>query len=570
MTGSLPSRVEHVVVLMLENRSFDNLLGFLPHPDENFEGLAGAEAAFNERSDGTRVSATPDGVPHGVDPDHSHAAALEQLGAFGGVAANGGFVRNYERRVATFGEEAKWAAAADAGDVMRCLDPATHSPVLSRLALEFAVCQAWFCSVPGETWPNRNFAHAATSDGTVDIEVGFYYDRTIFEHLEKGGASWRVYYDGTPQVWCFRRLWRARTILDFLHRRPARIGRWYEMPAFFRHVAAGDLPSYAFVEPSHNRYFRDGHRARTNSQHPGNNKAGDADFKAGEQLVKDVYQSLLDRPELFARTLLVIVYDEHGGLYDHVHPDGVVAPGDPVFRGLFRRVGRHVRAWFDRRNRRPRNRSFDFRRLGARVPAVLVSPWIEPGTLVTKTLDHASIPSTLRALFVPESKPLTKRDREALPFHDVVLSPRREPRPNPRAGPPAEGSGVPLPDLDETSTVERIAADARPARAAPPPAGARADRAGPEEPPEPAPTELEDELHELEDRVRTTLERRPAVRLRRLGVRAADRVRRAAGRPAREAPAPAPAPAARGARPVEAPDVFAEAAAAARRGRAPR
>lgn len=555
MSASQSPRVEHVVVLMLENRSFDNLLGFLAHPDPRFDGVDPA-TCFNARGDGTRVYATSDGVPRGVDPDHSHEGALEQAGAFGDVAANGGFVRNYERRIPTLEPDQEWVAAADAGDVMRCLDPMRHSPALARLALDYAVCQAWFCSVPGETWPNRNFAHAATSDGAVNIEAGFFWDRTIFEHIESRGAGWHVYYDGTPQVWCYRRLWRTRTILDFLHRRPARIGNWYEMPAFFEHVAAGRLPSYSFVEPSHNRYFRDGHKARTNSQHPGNNKGDDRDFRAGDQLVKDVYQALLDRPELFARTLLVIVYDEHGGLYDHVPPAVGVPPADPIFRGLVRRIGRHVRAWFDKRNKQARNRSFDFRRLGVRVPAVLVSPWIEPGTLVTKTLDHASIPATLRALFAPDLRPLTRRDAAALTFHDVVLTPRAAPRPNPRR--PGAGDGPegdpPLPDLDPGSSAEDLAGRARAAMArSVAPAAAPAGQPGP---PGPPPTDLEVELHELEEQVHDALRRRPSVLVDRLRSRLPGRLR-----------APAPAPAPRGARATGAGDPFAAAAAAARRRR---
>ncbi|MGH9178741.1 MAG: alkaline phosphatase family protein, partial [Acidimicrobiales bacterium] len=505
MGASQSSRVEHVVVLMLENRSFDHVLGFLEHPDQRFDGLRGGEH-HNVRSDGTPVPATDDGEPRRVDPDHSHEGALEQIGPFKDVPANGGFVRNYETRIPTLGDE-PWAKEADAGDVMRCLHP-DKSPVLTRLALEFAVCHAWFCSVPGETWPNRNFAHAATSDGTVNIEAGFFYDRTIFEHLTKAGATWHVYYDGTPQIWCYRKLWRARTIIDFVMRRPARIGRWYEMPSFFEHVAAGTLPNYSFVEPSHNRYFRDNHKGRTNSQHPGNNKEDDADYRGGEQLIQDVYQALLDRPQLFATTLLLIVFDEHGGLYDHAPPPVGVPPGDPIFRGLIRRIGRHVRAYFDRKNNQRRNKSFDFKRLGVRVPAVLVSPWIEPGTLVTACFDHASIPATLRALFCPDLKPLTDRDRDAATFHQVVVTPRSEPRPNPRGG---GVDGAPLPDFDPAATAETVAAEVRAHRTARagPPTARRAVTA--EAPAEAPPTDLEVELRKLEEDVNRRLNRRPAV-----------------------------------------------------------
>jgi phospholipase C len=125
--------------------------------------------------------------------------------------------------------------------------------------------------VPGETWPNRNYAHAATSDSTVNIEAGFYYDPTIFELLAKHGSTWRIYYDGPPKVWYFRRLWRTRTIFDFLLRRKAKIGNWFEFPAFLEHVAAGDLATYSFIEPAHNRFGSPpGAPRRTNSQHPGN------------------------------------------------------------------------------------------------------------------------------------------------------------------------------------------------------------------------------------------------------------------------------------------------------------
>src|SRR5436190_17809549 len=137
------SRIEHVVVLMLENRSFDHLLGFLQHPNANeFDGVP--PGSHNVDASGTAIPATADGVPHGLDPDHSHEAALVQLSGVGNVPDNGGFVKSYETRVDTFkGRHDHWVASAAGRDVMRCLDPAQHSPVLSTLAAEFAVCDAW-------------------------------------------------------------------------------------------------------------------------------------------------------------------------------------------------------------------------------------------------------------------------------------------------------------------------------------------------------------------------------------------------------------------------------------------
>jgi phospholipase C len=434
MGVSTNPRIEHVVVVMMENRSFDHMFGFLPHPDPDFEGLIGKDM-FNEFPVGTPLRATSGGVPIDIDPDHSHAGAKEQIEGFGSVPYNGGFVRNYEAR-----------RSGDGPKVMQCLDPPTACPVMSTLALEFAVCDAWFSSVPGETWPNRNFAHAATSDSSVNIEFGFFYDPTTFEQIAKAGGTWHVYFDGTPEVWCFRRLWRTRTIIDFLLRRPARIANFYDMPDFYGHVEKDCLPNYSFIEPKHNR-FNERTNDSTNSQHPGNNCENIDDFQAGEQLIKRIYQSLAAQPDLFARTLLVILYDEHGGFYDHVKPSGSVPPGDPVYRGLTRRIGRFVRALVDWHKRAATTPPFDFTTHGVRVPAVLVSPWIEPGTRVSKCFDHSSVPATLRDLFARGAQPLTDRDAQANTFHDVVDTPRQQPR-GP-VGPAGTPGGAPdaLPDL---------------------------------------------------------------------------------------------------------------------------
>lgn len=396
---------------MFENRSFDHLLGYLPHSDPSFEGLAGS-AHYNVSGSGARVETSSDGTPELAAPDHSHHGVTLQLGPFGDVPFNGGFVRSYELHAGT-----------TAGPrVMRCLDPMRHCPVLAGLASAFAVCDAWFSSVPGETWPNRNFAHSATSDGTANIELGFYYDRTIFEQLAGAGASWRIYHDGPPQAWCFRNLWRRPNWLERLRGRQATIGNWYTQREFFQHVGADELPAYAFIEPAHVEMDFGGTRVRSNSQHPDHNHASARDFEAGEDLMRKVFASLVARPEVFAKTLLVITYDEHGGFYDHVRPPAATPPGDLLMRGWSRRVLRlmHALAARVRGQIRSYDDEFDFTRLGVRVPTVLISPWIRPGTVVHTQLEHASIPATLRALFAHGSTSLTRRDRAAKTFHHVV------------------------------------------------------------------------------------------------------------------------------------------------------
>jgi phospholipase C len=440
--------IDSVVVLCLENRSFDHMLGWLEHPDPRFAGLRTGGPHTNPGwAGGAAVPATADArrvLPCG--PDHSHDAVMEQLGVVGvGAlrrATNSGFVSSYERKarglappafggllaplLGRFVDRKQPADAAGAGRgalVMRC-QPPERVPVLSRLALEFAVCDHWFCSVPGETWPNRNYLHAATSDGETNIELRPYTDCTIFEHLEAHGADWRIYHDDTPQVWAFPALWDT----------PARHARWHPLEHFARDVAAGGLPAYTFIEPNHRPPFHTldhlplpgSPPELSDSQHPENNlvseaaydgfddDAVDTDFARGERLVAQVYEALRAVPEVFARTLLLITYDEHGGLYDHVPPPtDVPPPGDG-------------QAWWTRLVRGIWHREavpFDFTVLGPRVPAVVVSPLVPRGTLDQRVHDHASVPATLRALFAPAAPPLTGRDRWSTPFADLATLP---------------------------------------------------------------------------------------------------------------------------------------------------
>jgi phospholipase C len=274
--------------------------------------------------------------------------------------------------------------------MMRCQSPESVS-VLSTLALEFAVCIRWFCSAPGETWPNRNFLHAATSDGETNIEVCPYADRTIFEQLEEDhGREWHIYHDDTPQVWAFPRLWD----------RGDRHARWFPLEEFARHVETGQLPAYSFLEPNHRPPLHTLDHAPligtpdiSNSQHSENNLVsnasydhfvpGDTDFARAEVLIAHIYEALRSRPEVFERSLLVMTYDEHEGFYDHVPPPtGVPSPGNPP--GW---LGRLIACLIHKKST-----SFDFTMLGPRVPAVVVSPYVAAGKVDGTVRDQASAP----------------------------------------------------------------------------------------------------------------------------------------------------------------------------------
>jgi phospholipase C len=435
--------VEHVIVLALENRSFDHMLGFLQHPDPRFDGLRGDGPYENPGwRGGPSAPAEPAAkavIP--VGPDHSHDGVMEQLAIRGiGPArrpTNQGFVTSYERKCrglappkfgGLLGPLLNWWAQRKANDstviencgplVMHC-QPPENVPVISTLALEFAVCTRWFCAVPGETWPNRNFLHAATSDGETNIELRPYTDRTIFELLEEDyDREWHVYHDDTPQVWVFPRLWD----------RADRHARWFPLEEFARHVETGQLPAYSFLEPNHRPPLHTldhapviGTPSLSNSQHPENNLVsntsyehfvpGDTDFTRAESLIADIYEALRAHPEVFERSLLLITYDEHGGFYDHVPPPtGVPSPGDPP-----NWLGRLLSGLMYRKSA-----SFDFTMLGPRVPAVVISPYITAGRVDDTVRDHASVPATLRALFASDAAPLTRRDAWSPPFHTLL------------------------------------------------------------------------------------------------------------------------------------------------------
>lgn len=356
---TIHDKVQHVIVVMLENRSFDNMLGWTFNPAEMPPG-----------DEASPVLA--------VDPDHSHVGAMWQL--LGGPEpptipppaptsplTMSGFATSYGRQ------------GGDGPLVLHGFHR-EQVPVLSQLASDFAVCTRWFSSLPGQTWPNRNFAHAATSDGEVDIVVRLYSNRTIFQQIEDAGGTWRVYHQGPAQIWCFPALWP----------RPFK-NRFDDHEDLLNDIRNNELPQYAFVEPDHGLIFRDALDS-SNSQHPANNTKDDRDFLAGERLVLSIYDALTRNPAVFAKTLLVVTYDENGGFADHVPPPAATPPDG---KG-------HQR--------------FGFNLFGVRVPTVLVSPWIPVDTIDGTTYDHSSIPRSLRELFAPTARPLTARDASAPSF----------------------------------------------------------------------------------------------------------------------------------------------------------
>lgn len=370
-------QIDHIVVLMLENRSFDSMLGTLYPAGPGFDGLTGGES--NPAADGTPVAVwnapgtdTATMTIPAPDPGELWTDINQQI--FGAAlpspaaaATMRGFVQNY-------GAQAPAPAAPSA--VMHYLTP-EQVPVISSLAREFAVCDCWHAAAPCQTWPNRFFVHTATANGYENNAPSHfpYLMPTIFDRLSEAGQGWKIYFHDVPQALTLTRLWEHIEGLRFYNE--------------FRDDAAnGTLPAYSFIEP---RYFPD--LSLPNDEHPPHV------VTLGEQLIADVYNCLRGRPA-WTKTLLIVTYDEHGGCYDHVPPPAAAPPG-PVATAPF---------------------AFD--RYGVRVPAVLVSPFIKPGTVLRAPaggppFDHSSIVATLRRRFALGA-PLSQRDRAAPDLADVL------------------------------------------------------------------------------------------------------------------------------------------------------
>lgn len=370
-------KIKHVVVLMMENRSFDSVLGTLYSPEERpeFEGLTGNET--NPLQGGGDIQTWGDGKTDAKsmsiptpDPGELFTDINMQLFGLNGKPgseppAMNGFVNNYVRQKDQPADQYQPEA------IMHHYNP-TQLPVLSTLARQFAVCDGWFASAPCQTWPNRFFLHCATAAGYENNSPAHfpYMMESVFNRFNDP-KSWKIYFHDFPQSLTLTRLW---THLDRF--------RFFE-EEFVEDAKEGKLPSYTFIEP---RYFPD--IKLPNDQHPPHHVG------MGEDLIAEVYNALRANEEAWKKTLLVILYDEHGGIYDHVPPQKAVPPD----------------------NSHPQPFAFD--RYGVRVPAVLVSPYIQAGTILKKPadslypFDHTSVIATLRKWF-SLGAPLTHRDAVA-------------------------------------------------------------------------------------------------------------------------------------------------------------
>jgi phospholipase C len=339
--------VDHIVVLMLENRSFDHVLGYL-----SLEGgrtdVDGLRRGLENRYRGKTYRPYRAGSTYlmkGQDPCHGGECVDEQL-----ANGNGGFAANYlttrtdpkvpKRPVVAMGYHT-----------------AAQLPVYDYLAKTYCVCDRWFCSVRGSTFPNRLYAVGGRAEGSRDNKKPPTYDVPAFvRELDKAGASWRWYTPELfPGIWAIDRSYLLKTIDNI---------RPFSSPVsrldFFSAAQRGTLPAVAWIDPN---FVDTGGPASSNDDHP------PSDIRAGQELVLRVFNAVVRSPA-WEKTLLVITYDEHGGFYDHVDPPPAHDDSpDPAFHFY-----------------------------GPRVPTIVVSPRLR-SRVSHEVFDHTSIIKTLLVRF---------------------------------------------------------------------------------------------------------------------------------------------------------------------------
>jgi len=417
--SDLIPQIKHIVVLMMENHSYDNYLGMLTGRGDGLPlGPDGTPTAVNVLPNGQRVAAhhLPATAQVAGDPTQSwHASHISY-----GDGDCGGFATSVWQTV-------------PGGDPAIPMGYWTEDdlPFYYRLARTFPIADRWFCSCLGPTFPNRRFLIAGTAHGLIDDLpwdiIDYPEAGTIFDALSSHGISWTNYHNVRPALRVFRRAIGGRGIVAL--RRIARIARWLpgvtnavrgnksftadlyplgmarlirhigKTQQFFADAAAGTLPAVSIVDPDFGAY---------SEENPQN-------ISLGESFSAAVINAVLHGPA-WESTLLLWIYDEHGGYYDHVPPPAAVPPDDvPAHNWQLSSIPSWLRPLFRRQLADLENvdsgpSTYD--RYGFRVPAVIVSPYARPGFVLSEVLDHTSVLKLIEEKW--NLPPLTRRDAAAV------------------------------------------------------------------------------------------------------------------------------------------------------------
>jgi phospholipase C len=337
------SGIDHVIVLMMENRSYDHYFGWIKKTDGRQEGLAYPDTA-GVLHPTMRLAPDFQGCGH-PDPDHSYAGGRIE---FNGGACDG------------------WLRAGTNDDYAIGYYTDADLAFFDKAAPDWTVCDRYFSSIMAPTFPNRFYMHAAQTD-RLDNSTGLSTLPTIWDRLLQAGIDGRYYFSDVP----FLAFWGAQYLP---------ISRPFD--AFLADCAANTLPAVAFVDPR----FVGEDQGLSNDDHP------HADIRNGEAFINQVYEAVVSSPA-WARTVLVITYDEWGGFFDHVPPPIAAVPPADAMLG-------------------------SDGRLGFRVPSLVVSPIGAKKNIASDALDHTSILRMIEWRW--GLAPLTVRDQNAVNLAEVL------------------------------------------------------------------------------------------------------------------------------------------------------
>jgi phospholipase C len=429
---------EHLFILMMENRSFDHVFGF-----SSIKGLDIADPSRDTNTDPLtnklyRVASGADFSLNNLDPDPSHefSDVMRQL-AGPGAQHPDPVTHNYPSYTGKgFVDSYSANKSNDPGRVMNCFSP-EQLPVLNQLAEEFAICDHWFSSIPGPTWPNRFFMMAASSGGLtgspspteIAIATAFagyrFQNGNIFDALDRAKIEW-VVIEGDKFPISFALKGMNSNALK---------GRFVDISKFEGLISdSGFRSQFVFIEPQYGTHKYDvlgpGNYVGGNSMHPLD------DVRKGELLIKQIYETIRKFPAVWEKSALIVVFDEHGGFYDHEQPQAAIPPGDNEI------------------NETAGQEPFKFDMLGVRVPALVISPLIEKGVVDHAVYDHTSALATAERIF--DFPALTARDAAAKDLlHLFSLDAPRTDAPltlqNPATIPEADAlAATPVADTPET------------------------------------------------------------------------------------------------------------------------
>ncbi|MDB6019251.1 MAG: Phospholipase [Pedosphaera sp.] len=429
MTNPNLNQIKTIVIVMMENRSFDHMLGYLSLPPYNRADVDGqsTDAAwvarftnFDQGQSATPfLSNNPYTLPEGFDPPHERGNVSNQIGTLqNGVYPMNGFVSALPGKVAT---------DPDVRRLVMAYFGAKEAPMNHFLATNFAICDKWFCSLPAGTQPNRLMAMSGLSMIEVN-QVPLPRQELVYDWLNRHGVSWRVYHQGIP-FFTMMPHWIPEILLNDHFR------SFGDLEKDLVNTPPDQRPQVIFIEPV---YGDSPHLGRSTDDHA---PAGVSD---GQEFLMQVYQSVTASPSFWKNSVLIIFDDEHGGFFDHVSPPMI--PTDPPLGANYPQ----------------------FASLGVRIPGYVVSPFVKPGSVSHALLDHTSVLKLIGERFgngsyspLVDARPVESVSA-VLDFQNPVFDPPSVPALNSYLAqrPPApSGATVPVPNTPLQQAFNRAVTD---------------------------------------------------------------------------------------------------------------